>query len=179
MSRIGKLPIPLAGGVQVKVADGVVTVQGPKGTLTQPLADGISAELQDNRLLLTRKDASKRQKALHGLMRALLANAVTGVAKGFSKDLEIQGVGYRAQMAGQSVTFNLGYTHQVDFPVPKGIQITVDKQTKVTVAGIDRQQVGQVAAEIRSLRPPDVYKGKGIRYVGEHVRKKAGKAGAK
>jgi len=179
MSRIGKLPIPLAGGIQVKVADGVVTVQGPKGTLTQPLADGISAELQEGRLLLKRKDDSKRQKALHGLMRALLANAVTGVAKGFSKDLEIQGVGYRAQMAGQSVTFNLGYTHPVDFPVPKGIQITVDKQTKLTVAGIDRQQVGQVAAEIRSLRPPDVYKGKGIRYVGEVVRKKAGKAGAK
>ena len=110
---------------------------------------------------------------------ALLANAVTGVAKGFSKDLEIQGVGYRAQLAGQSVTFNLGYTHQVDFAVPKGIQITVDKQTKITVAGIDRQQVGQVAAEIRALRPPDVYKGKGVRYVGEVVRKKAGKAGAK
>jgi len=179
MSRIGKLPIPLQGGVNVKVDAGVVTVAGPKGTLTQPLADGISAELQDDRLLLKRKDDSKRQKALHGLMRALLANAVTGVAKGFSKDLEIQGVGYRAQMAGQSVTFNLGYTHPVDFPVPQGIQITVDKQTKLTVAGIDRQQVGQVAAEIRSLRPPDVYKGKGIRYAGEVVRKKAGKAGAK
>jgi large subunit ribosomal protein L6 len=179
MSRIGRLPIALAGGVQVKVGDGVVTVQGPKGTLTQPLADGISAELQDDRLLLKRKDDSKRQKALHGLMRALLANAVSGVAKGFTRELEIQGVGYRAQLSGQSVTFNLGYTHPVDFAVPKGIQITVDKQTKVTVSGIDRQQVGQVAAEIRSLRPPDVYKGKGIRYVGEVVRKKAGKAGAK
>ena len=179
MSRIGKLPIPLQGGVNVKVDAGVVTVAGPKGTLTQPLADGISAELQDDRLVLKRKDDTKKQKALHGLMRALLANAVTGVAKGFSRDLEIQGVGYRAQMAGQSVTFNLGYTHPVDFPVPQGIQITVDKQTKLTVAGIDRQQVGQVAAEIRSLRPPDVYKGKGIRYAGEVVRKKAGKAGAK
>ena len=179
MSRIGKLPIPLQGGVQVQVDAGVVTVAGPKGTLTQPLADGISAELQDDRLVLKRKDDSKKQKALHGLMRALLANAVTGVAKGFSRDLEIQGVGYRAQLSGPTVTFNLGYTHPVDFPVPQGIQITVDKQTKVTVAGIDRQQVGQVAAEIRSLRPPDVYKGKGIRYVGEVVRKKAGKAGAK
>ena len=179
MSRIGKLPIPLQGGVNVKVDAGVVTVAGPKGTLTQPLADGISAELQDDRLVLKRKDDSKKQKALHGLMRALLANAVTGVAKGFSRDLEIQGVGYRAQLSGPTVTFNLGYTHPVDFPVPQGIQITVDKQTKVTVAGIDRQQVGQVAAEIRSLRPPDVYKGKGIRYVGEVVRKKAGKAGAK
>ena len=179
MSRIGKLPIPLQGGVQVQVDAGVVTVAGPKGTLTQPLADGITAELQDGRLVLKRKDDSKKQKALHGLMRALLANAVTGVAKGFSKDLEIQGVGYRAQLAGQSVTFNLGYTHQVDFAVPKGIQITVDKQTKITVAGIDRQKVGQVAAEIRALRPPDVYKGKGVRYVGEVVRKKAGKAGAK
>ena len=179
MSRIGKLPIPLQGGVNVKVDAGVVTVAGPKGTLTQPLADGISAELQDDRLVLKRKDDTKKQKALHGLMRALLANAVTGVAKGFSRDLEIQGVGYRAQLSGPTVTFNLGYTHPVDFPVPQGIQITVDKQTKVTVAGIDRQQVGQVAAEIRSLRPPDVYKGKGIRYVGEVVRKKAGKAGAK
>jgi large subunit ribosomal protein L6 len=179
MSRIGKLPIPLSGGVQVNLNDGVVTVAGPKGTLTQPLADGITAELQDDRLLLKRKDDSKRQKALHGLMRALLANAVTGVAKGFTKDLEIQGVGYRAQLSGQTVTFNLGFTHAVDFAVPKGIQITVEKQTKVTVTGIDRQQVGQVAAEIRSLRPPDVYKGKGIRYVGELVRKKAGKAGAK
>ena len=179
MSRIGKLPIALSGGVKVQLDSGVVTVQGPKGTLTQPLADGITAEVQDDRLLLKRKDDSKRQKALHGLMRALLANHVQGVAKGFTKDLEIQGVGYRAQLAGQSVTFNLGYTHPVDFAVPQGIQITVDKQTKVTVTGIDRQQVGQVAAEIRSLRPPDVYKGKGIRYAGEVVRKKAGKAGAK
>ena len=179
MSRIGRLPIPLAGGVKVQLDDRVVTVAGPKGTLTQPLADGITAELQDDRLLLKRKDDSKRQKALHGLMRALLANAVNGVAKGFSKDLEIQGVGYRAQLQGQTVTFNLGYTHPVDFAVPAGIQIAVEKQTKVTITGIDRQQVGQVAAEIRSLRPPDVYKGKGIRYVGEVVRKKAGKAGAK
>jgi large subunit ribosomal protein L6 len=178
MSRIGRLPIPLAG-VKVDVADRVVTVQGPKGTLTQPLADGITAELGDDRLVLKRKDDSKRQKALHGLMRALLANAVQGVAKGFTKDLEIQGVGYRAQLAGQTVTFNLGYTHPVEFPVPPGIQIAVEKQTKVTITGIDRQQVGQVAAEIRSLRPPDVYKGKGIRYAGEVVRKKAGKAGAK
>ena len=178
MSRIGRLPIALAGGVQVKVADGVVTVQGPKGTLTQPLADGISAELQDDRLLLKRKDDSKRQKALHGLMRALLANAVSGVAKGFTRELEIQGVGYRAQLSGGNVTFNLGYTHPVDFAVPKGIQITVDKQTKVTVSGIDRQQVGQVAAEIRALRKPDPYKQKGIRYMGEVLKKKAGKAGA-
>jgi large subunit ribosomal protein L6 len=178
MSRIGKLPIPL-GAVKVQLDAGVVTVQGPKGTLTQPLAEGITAEVQEDRLLLKRKDDTKKQKALHGLMRALLANAVNGVAKGFTKDLEIQGVGYRAQLSGQTVTFNLGYTHPVDFPVPAGIQITVDKQTKLSVTGIDRQQVGQVAAEIRSLRPPDVYKGKGIRYVGEVVRKKAGKAGAK
>jgi large subunit ribosomal protein L6 len=179
MSRIGRLPIPLAANVQVQVGDGVVTVKGPKGTLTQPLADGITAELAESRLVLGRRDDTKKQKALHGLMRALLANAVHGVANGFTRELEIHGVGYRAQVAGQAVTFNLGYTHPVEFPVPQGIQIAVEKQTRVTVSGIDRQQVGQVAAEIRSLRPPDVYKGKGIRYAGEVLRKKAGKAGAK
>jgi large subunit ribosomal protein L6 len=131
------------------------------------------------RLVLKRSDDSKSQKALHGLSRALLANAVNGVTKGFSKDLEIQGVGYRAQTEGKVVVFNLGYTHSIRFPVPEGIQVGVDKQTRITVSGVNRQAVGQVAAEIRALRPPDVYKGKGIRYVGEVVRKKAGKTGAK
>lgn len=179
MSRIGRLPIPLASEVQVHVGNGTVSVQGPKGTLTHALSEGIRAELEDGRLVLRRQDDSKRQKSLHGLNRALLANAVSGVVKGFTKDLEIQGVGYKAQVSGKAVVFTLGYTHPVEFPIPEGIQITVDKQIRVNVAGMDRQQVGQVAAEIRSLRPPDVYKGKGIRYAGEVVRKKAGKAGAK
>ena len=179
MSRIGRLPVPLVTGVTVTVADANVTVKGPKGSLAQPLPGGISAEVADGKIVVKRRDDSKSQKALHGLSRALLANAVTGVTKGFTKDLEIQGVGYRAQASGKSVSFTLGYTHAIEFPIPDGIQIAVDKQTKVTVSGIDRQKVGQVAAKIRSLRPPDVYKGKGVRYVGEVVRKKAGKTGAK
>jgi large subunit ribosomal protein L6 len=179
MSRIGRLPVPITTGVKIDVAERKVTVTGPKGSLAQELPGGISAEVADGKLVVKRRDDSKSQRALHGLSRALIANAVTGVTKGFSKDLEIQGVGYRAQNAGKSVNFTLGYTHPIDFPIPEGIQVSVDKQTKLTVTGIDRQQVGQVAAKIRSLRPPDVYKGKGIRYAGEIVRKKAGKTGAK
>jgi len=179
MSRIGRLPVPLTGGVKVEVAGRTVTVKGPKGQLAQELPGGINAEVADGKILVKRRDDSKPQRALHGLTRALLNNAVVGVTKGFSKDLEIQGVGYRAQLAGTNVSFALGYTHPIEFPIPKGIQIAVDKQTKLTVTGIDRQQVGHVAAKIRSLRPPDVYKGKGVRYVNEVVRKKAGKTGAK
>jgi large subunit ribosomal protein L6 len=179
MSRIGRLPVPLASGVKVDVAGRTVNVKGPKGALSQDLPGGIDAEVADGKILVKRRDDSKVQRALHGLTRALLNNAVVGVTTGFSKELEIQGVGYRAQVAGSSVNFTLGYTHAIDFPIPKGIQIAIDKQTKLTVSGIDRQQVGQVAAKIRSLRPPDVYKGKGVRYVTEVVRKKAGKTGAK
>jgi large subunit ribosomal protein L6 len=163
----------------VNVAGRTVTVKGPKGSLAQELPGGIDAEIADGKILVKRRDDSKPQRALHGLTRALLNNAVVGVTKGFSKDLEIQGVGYRAQIAGTSVNFTLGYTHPIEFPIPDGIQIAVEKQTKLTVTGINRQQVGQVAAEIRSLRPPDVYKGKGVRYANEQVRKKAGKTGAK
>ena len=179
MSRIGKLPIPLTAGVKVTVGPARVTVEGPRGTLAQLLPPGITAETEGDRLLLKRKDDSKRSKALHGLSRALLANAVNGVTKGFTRDLEIQGVGYRAQVAGKVVNFSLGYTHPIDFPIPEGIQVAVERQTKITVSGADRQMVGQVAAKIRKLRPPDVSKGKGIRYAGEVVRKKAGKTGAK
>jgi large subunit ribosomal protein L6 len=179
MSRIGRLPVPLVAGVKIAVAGRKVTIEGPKGSLARELPGGISAEVAEGKLVVSRRDDSKPQRALHGLSRALIANAVEGVTKGFTKDLEIQGVGYRAQVAGKSVNFTLGYTHPIDFPIPDGIQIVVDKQTKLTVSGIDRQQVGQVAAKIRSLRPPDVYKGKGIRYANEQVRKKAGKTGAK
>ena len=179
MSRIGRLPVPLADGAKVEVSGRTVTVKGPKGSLAQELPGGISAELADGKILVKRRDDSKPQRALHGLTRALLNNAVVGVTKGFSKDLEIQGVGYRAQVAGTTVSFTLGYTHPIEFPIPSGIQIAIEKQTKLTVTGIDRQQVGHVAAKIRSLRPPDVYKGKGVRYANEQVRKKAGKTGAK
>jgi len=179
MSRIGRLPVPVVAGVQVAVQGRTVSVTGPKGTLRQELPAGISAAVEDGRILVTRADDSKPRRALHGLTRALLGNAVTGVTKGFSKDLEINGVGYRAQLAGKAVSFTLGYTHPIEFPIPEGIQIAVDKQTKLTVSGVDRQQVGQVAAKIRSLRPPDVYKAKGVKYATEVVRKKAGKTGAK
>ena len=179
MSRIGRVPVPLPDGAPVEILGRTVTVKGPKGSLAQELPGGINAEIADGKILVKRRDDSKPQRALHGLIRALLNNAVVGVTKGFSKDLEIQGVGYRAQVAGSTVSFTLGYTHPIEFPIPKGIQVAVEKQTKLTVTGIDRQQVGHVAAKIRSLRPPDVYKGKGVRYANEQVRKKAGKTGAK
>lgn len=179
MSRIGRLPVPLTDGAKVEILGRKVTVKGPKGSLAQELPGGIDAEVADGKILVKRRDDSKPQRALHGLTRALLNNAVVGVTKGFTKDLEIQGVGYRAQLAGSTVSFTLGYTHPIEFPIPTGIQIAVEKQTKLTVTGIDRQQVGHVAAKIRSLRPPDVYKGKGVRYANEQVRKKAGKTGAK
>ncbi len=179
MSRIGRLPVPLAAGVKVDVSGRTVTVKGPKGQLAQDLPGGIDAEIADGKILVKRRDDSKPQRALHGLTRALLNNAVVGVTQGFGKELEIQGVGYRAAVAGSNVSFTLGYTHAIEFPIPAGIQISVEKQTKLTITGIDRQQVGHVAAKIRALRPPDVYKGKGVRYVNEVVRKKAGKTGAK
>ena len=179
MSRIGRLPVPLAAGVKVDVSGRTVTVKGPKGQLAQELPGGIDAEIADGKILVKRRDDSKPQRALHGLTRALLNNAVVGVTQGFGKELEIQGVGYRAAVAGSNVSFTLGYTHAIDFPIPAGIQISIEKQTKLTITGIDRQQVGHVAAKIRALRPPDVYKGKGVRYVNEVVRKKAGKTGAK
>ncbi len=177
MSRIGKLPIVVPQGVQVSLRDGEVEIKGAKGVITQTLPGGIEAEQEGERLLLRRRNDSKHQKALHGLCRALLANAVKGVTEGFTKRLEIHGVGYRAQMQGSDVVFNLGYTHPVEFKVPDGIQISIERNT-LTVTGIDKQQVGQISAEIRALRPPDAYKLKGIRYQDERLRKKAGKTGA-
>jgi large subunit ribosomal protein L6 len=178
MSRIGKLPIPLPKGVEVEIGKGQVSVKGPKGSLDERIPAGISAKLEDGQVVVSRRNDSKQQWAFHGLVRALLANAVKGVTEGFSKDLEIHGVGYRAEPKGKSVVFTLGYTHTIDFPVPEGIEIAVDRNTRIKVSGISRQQVGQVAAEIRALRPPDVYKLKGVRYTGEQLRKKAGKTGA-
>jgi len=179
MSRIGKQPIGIESGVKISIADRAVSVQGPKGNLTHELPQGISAELDDEQLCLKRSDDSKQQKSLHGLARALLANAVHGVARGFVRDLEIHGVGYRAEVAGKIVKLTLGYTHPIEFTIPAGVEVSVDRNTRIKVSGCDRQQVGQVAADLRALRPPDVYKLKGVRYADERLRKKAGKSGVK
>jgi large subunit ribosomal protein L6 len=179
MSRIGKKPIPLPKGVTVKIEGNTVAVQGPKGKLDTQLPAGIQVQQQDGNLVAIRENDS--QAALHGLARALVNNAVEGVTKGWTRDLEIVGIGYRAEMKGKgTVVFSLGYSHPIEYPLPSGIEAAVDpKQTKLSVSGIDRQKVGQVAAEMRSLRPPDPYKNKGVRYAGERLKKKVGKTGAK
>jgi large subunit ribosomal protein L6 len=176
MSRIGRKPIPVPAGVKIQLSPAAVEVQGPKGKMSVPVPRGIRFEQKDG--ILTALRDSEEQRALHGLARSLVANAVRGVTEGFKKDLEIVGVGYRAELKGKNVVFALGYSHPIEFPVPEGIQITVEKQTRLSVSGADRAKVGQVAANIRGLRPPDPYKQKGIRLSGERLKKKAGKAGA-
>ena len=177
MSRIGRKPIPLPSGVKIALQSDRVEVQGPKGKLTVPLPHGITFEQKDGVLNALR--ATEDHRALHGLARALVANAVTGVTTGFKKDLDIVGVGYRAELKGKMVAFALGKSHPIEFHIPEGIQIAVEKQTHLVVSGADKGQVGQVAADIRRLRPPDPYKQKGVRITGERLKKKAGKAGAK
>jgi large subunit ribosomal protein L6 len=177
MSRIGRKPIPLPSGVKINSSGGKVEVQGPKGKLFVLVPRQIKLEQKDG--VLTAVRSSDEDRALHGLARALLANAVQGVTTGFKKDMDIVGVGYRAEVKGKNVAFALGKSHPIEFPIPEGIQITVEKQTHIVVSGADKAQVGQVAADIRSLRPPDPYKQKGIRITGERLKKKAGKAGAK
>jgi large subunit ribosomal protein L6 len=177
MSRIGKKPIPVPEGVDITLDGNAVRVKGPKGTLERTFRPEVDITLEDGELKVTRRSDAKRDRAFHGLSRALLANMVTGVTDGFSKTLEIVGVGYRAEMKDKALAISVGYSHPVDYPQPAGITITTPSPTVIVVEGIDRQQVGQVAAEIRSVRPPEPYKGKGIRYRGEHVRRKAGKAG--
>ena len=179
MSRIGKKPIAIPKGVQVSLQGNVVAVQGPKGKLETRLPQGVRMEQKDGHLVATREDDS--HAAVHGLARALVNNAVEGVTKGWSRELEIVGIGYRAEMKGKGiVVFSLGYSHPIEYPLPTGIEVTVDaKQTRLTITGVDRQKVGQVAAEMRGLRPPDPYKNKGVRYAGERLKKKVGKTGAK
>lgn len=179
MSRIGKKPIPLPAGVKYKVEGNTVLVEGPKGKVSAMVAEGISLKTADGHLLIER--ASDDKAALHGLTRALVFNAVHGVTKGWSKELDIVGIGYRAEMKGKgTVVFTLGYSHPIEFPLPTGIEVAIDpKQTHLTVSGIDRQKVGQVAADMRALRSPDPYKNKGVRYTDEKLKKKAGKTGAK
>jgi large subunit ribosomal protein L6 len=177
MSRIGNKIIPVPSGVKVQIKDTAIEVQGPKGKMTVSVPRGIHFEQKDGTLVAKRD--TEEHRALHGLARALVANAVTGVTQGFKKDLDIVGVGYRAEVKGKNVVLALGYSHPIEFPIPEGIQIAVEKQTHMTVSGADKGQVGQVAANLRRLRPPDPYKQKGVRITGERLKKKAGKAGAK
>ncbi len=177
MSRVGKMPIPIPSGVDVRIDGTMVTVKGPKGELSRRIEADMRLELTDGQLLVFRPSDQPRQRALHGLTRSLLANMVAGVSEGFSKALEMHGVGYRAQMQGPDLVLAVGYSHPVQVAPPPGIEFEVEGTSKITVKGTSKELVGQVAADVRKVRPPEPYKGKGIRYVGEYVRRKAGKAG--
>jgi large subunit ribosomal protein L6 len=179
MSRIGKKPIEVPKGVEVTVAGKVVTVKGPKGSLTRAVHDEMTVVVDDGTIVVGRPSDQNRHRALHGLTRALLANMVKGVTQGFSRALELHGVGYKAEGRPKGVRLVVGFSHPVEYQAPEGIKIAVDSPTQLVVQGVDKELVGQVAAELRKVRPPEPYKGKGIRYVGEHVRRKAGKTGAK
>jgi large subunit ribosomal protein L6 len=177
MSRIGKKPIPIPQGVEIRVADHTVSVKGPLGRLEWKLNPGITATTGEGRLQVNRANEESTTKALHGLTRAELSNMIVGVTKGYERTLEVTGVGYKAQVQGQTITFNVGYTHPVVYSLPKGVDAKVDKQTIITIKGTDKRTVGQVAANLRAVKPPDVYKQKGVRYAGEALRKKEGKTG--
>ncbi|MDH3499133.1 MAG: 50S ribosomal protein L6 [Acidimicrobiia bacterium] len=177
MSRIGKQPVPVPSGVDLKIDGQRVTVKGPQGELRREFPDRVKIEMVDGEALVTRFDDERQSRALHGLARALLANMVTGVSEGYQKSLSIVGVGYRASAAGKGIELQVGFSHSVQVDAPDGITLEVPDPTNVLVKGIDKELVGQVAANIRKIRPPEPYKGKGIRYTGEHVRRKAGKAG--
>lgn len=179
MSRIGKLPVAIPAGVEVKLEEGnVITVKGPKGTLTRKLVDDLDIKVEGSEVIVTRPSDLKRYKSLHGLIRTLIFNMVEGVTNGYTKELEINGVGYRAAKAGKKLTLTLGYSHPVEMEDPEGIETKVDGN-KITVSGIDKEKVGQFAAEIRTKRPPEPYKGKGIKYTTETIRRKVGKTGKK
>jgi large subunit ribosomal protein L6 len=178
MSRVGRKPIPVPKGVNVTVHEDAVEIKGPKGTLKQRVPPGVVFELKGAELVASPRRADPALKKFHGLARSLMANAVHGVTEGFKKELDIVGVGYRAEVKGKQVVFALGYSHPVVFDIPPGIDVAIEKQTHLTVTGIDRQLVGQVAANIRGLRKPDPYKQKGVRYTGEVLKKKVGKTGA-
>jgi len=176
MSRIGKKPIQVPPKVKINITqDGAITVEGPKGKLQYHLPKQISGEVKNDNVIFQRSDENRKVRALHGLARALVNNMVVGVSEGFVKDLEIQGVGFKAAVQGKTLKLNLGFSHDILFPIPEGIKITVAENTKLKVEGVDRQLVGQVAADIRSYYPPEPYKGKGVRYVGEHIIRKEGK----
>ena len=179
MSRIGKKPISVPQGVKVALDGATVRAEGPKGKLSQAIPSGLSVTMESNVLTVARSSDHRNVRALHGLTRSLLANMVHGVKDGFERKLEIVGIGYRSEMKGSSIALYLGYSHPIDFPLPKGISAEVEKQTLLTIKGIDKELVGQTAAKIRDLRKPDPYKGKGVKYAGEVLRKKAGKTGKK
>ena len=178
MSRIGKLPVDIPAGVTITVGDTEITVAGPKGTLTVPVQENTTTKVEGAVATVTRKDDEPKSRAWHGLQRALLNNAVQGVTKGFEKKLEVNGVGYRLSGGGNQIEMALGFSHPVKYTAPEGVELKVNKM-EITVSGIDKQKVGQVAAEIRALKKPDPYKGNGIKYVGEYIIRKAGKAGKK
>jgi large subunit ribosomal protein L6 len=180
MSRVGKKPIPLSdkAGIQVTIGEGRVTVKGPKGVLHVNIPEGIGVEKKDSELVVTRQSDSLDHRAKHGLIRTLTANAVEGVTKGYQKNLEIVGIGYKAVLDGNVLVLNIGYSSPVRYSIPPGIEIKIEKATKILIAGIDKEQVGEVAAQVRRIKIPDVYKGKGIRYEGEHIKLKDGKTGA-
>jgi large subunit ribosomal protein L6 len=182
MSRIGRKPVSIPQGVKVNIDGAVVRAEGPKGKLMQPVPAGLSARLENNQLVISRSDDERKTRALHGLARALVANMVTGVKDGFERKLEIVGIGYRAQLQGRAIQLALGYSHPVIFPLPEGVTAEIDRQVSITLRGADKAVLGQTAAKLRALREPDPYKGKGIRYANEVVRRKVGKkagAGAK
>lgn len=179
MSRIGRKPIAVPSGTTVALEGEAVVVKGPKGRLETPMVPGIDVSVEGGNVVVTRQNDQKQTRAFHGLIRALVANMVTGVSTGFKKDLEIVGVGYRAQMQGKKLILNLGYSNPVEFEAPEGVEIAAEGPTKLSVKGIDKQVVGQISAIIRGFRPPEPYQGKGIRYAGEHIIRKAGKTGAK
>ncbi len=176
MSRIGKMPVTIPAGVTVTITGADLAVKGPKGSLGLSLMDGITARQQENELIIERGSEDRTTRANHGLMRSLSHNMVVGVTQGFQKALLVQGIGYRADVKGKMLVLNLGYSHQIEYPIPDDIKISVDRDNKITITGIDKARVGQVAANIRDFRKPDRYKGKGVRYEGEHVSLKAGKS---
>lgn len=176
MSRIGKLPIDIPSGVTITVDQDWITVAGPKGTLKQFTMPGVTVKQEENQVIVTRNSDEAEDRSKHGLMRSLVNNMIVGVSKGFEKKLELNGVGFRVAMAGQGLKFNIGFSHEVNYALPQGVQASVE-QNIITVSGIDKQQVGQVAAEIRALKKPEPYKGKGIKYVGERIIRKSGKSG--
>lgn len=178
MSRIGKKPLNIPKGVLIEAKDGAIFVEGPKGKLSRPLSDRITIEIKENQLFVKRAADTKLDKSLHGLYRALISNMFTGVTEGYTKELEIIGVGFKASVAGNSLNMQLGFSHPVNFPIPEGVKIETPKPTQIVLKSIDKEMIGQVATEIRAIYPPEPYKGKGIRFVGEYVKKKVGKAQA-
>ncbi len=179
MSRTGKQPVTLPKGVKAVISGNTVNIEGPKGKLNITLPSGVKAEVQEDKVMVTRLNDEKQNKSMHGTARALINNMVVGVSEGFKKELEIIGVGYKAQMKGKDLALNIGFSHPVEFKVPEGLKVTVGKANRIEIEGIDKRLLGQFAADVRGVKPPEPYKGKGIRYVGEEVRKKLGKALAK